>query len=80
MTVSLGTNTLVGRDMDHPLVEVKHILDGQVKQGEVPPLWDGRAADRIAMAIQAWGRNREQAIYPPTALTPKSVEALGIQT
>ena len=51
ITVSRGTNILVGRDMDHLKSEVKIILAGNAKTGTVPPLWDGKAGERIADII-----------------------------
>jgi UDP-N-acetylglucosamine 2-epimerase (non-hydrolysing) len=51
VTVTLGTNILVGQDMDRLRLEVGRILAGQVKPWTIPPLWDGRAAERIAEAI-----------------------------
>ena len=57
-TTSLGTNILVGQDTDRLRCEVARILAGTVKPGSIPPLWDGRAAQRIADAVVAWGRGR----------------------
>jgi len=51
ITVELGTNTLVGRDMERLKIEVSRILSGKAKTGAVPPLWDGRAGERIADII-----------------------------
>jgi UDP-N-acetylglucosamine 2-epimerase (non-hydrolysing) len=51
ITVTLGTNILVGRDMRRLVAEAHRILGGDVKRGGVPPLWDGHAADRIVDAI-----------------------------
>ena len=48
ITVTHGTNTLVGTDMKLLLREVTKILDGHGKGGRVPPLWDGCASERIA--------------------------------
>ena len=53
VTVSLGTNTLIGHDMDLLRREAKDALAGKRKSGRVPPLWDGHAAERIAEAIVA---------------------------
>lgn len=53
VTVSMGTNTLVGRDENRLRQEVARILDGKAKQGTVPPLWDGRAGERIAEILRA---------------------------
>jgi UDP-N-acetylglucosamine 2-epimerase (non-hydrolysing) len=48
ITVTQGTNTVVGRDMALLKIEVERILNGQGKRGTIPPLWDGRSAERIA--------------------------------
>ena len=51
ITVSVGTNTLVGDDLAQLADEVQAIIDGGGKRGSVPPLWDGSAAERIARVI-----------------------------
>jgi UDP-N-acetylglucosamine 2-epimerase (non-hydrolysing) len=51
VTVTVGTNILVGQDMDRLRSEVLNILDGGAKDGAVPPLWDGKASERIADII-----------------------------
>jgi len=48
VTVSLGTNVLVGRDPKKLRAELSRILAGQAKKGTIPPLWDGHAGERIA--------------------------------
>lgn len=48
ITVSLGTNKLIGRHPERLPQEVCAILAGKYKSGCVPPLWDGRSANRIA--------------------------------
>jgi UDP-N-acetylglucosamine 2-epimerase (non-hydrolysing) len=48
ITVSLGTNLLVGRDPDKLRSELMRILEGKTKRAVVPPLWDGQASERIA--------------------------------
>jgi UDP-N-acetylglucosamine 2-epimerase (non-hydrolysing) len=48
VTVSMGTNVLVGRDREKLRTELSRVLGGQAKKGKVPPLWDGRAGQRIA--------------------------------
>ena len=52
VTVSEGTNILVGRDPERIRPEVRRILDGRSKAGRVPALWDGKAAVRVADAIE----------------------------
>lgn len=51
VTVSVGTNVIVGRDVERLRAEVDRVLAGHGRQGSVPPLWDGHAAERIANAI-----------------------------
>ena len=51
ITVHVGTNHLVGDDMEELKTHVSDVLAGRGKRGAVPPLWDGRAADRIADQI-----------------------------
>ena len=48
-TVELGTNILM-QDLNPESVhaQVQKILNGEAKKGIIPPLWDGRAAERIA--------------------------------
>ncbi len=52
VTVTLGTNTLIGHDLPLLEAEVGRILAGQAKRGRVPPLWDGRAGERIAAIVR----------------------------
>ena len=59
VTVSLGTNVLVGRDPDKLRSELSRILAGQAKKGTVPPLWDGHAGERIATLLA--GKTRQAA-------------------
>lgn len=51
ITVSLGTNVLIGSDCARLEQEVDAILAGTVKKAQIPPLWDGHAAERIANAL-----------------------------
>ncbi|MCH7869193.1 MAG: UDP-N-acetylglucosamine 2-epimerase (non-hydrolyzing) [Myxococcales bacterium] len=52
ITISHGTNTMVGADREVILREVGIALDGNAKSGSIPDLWDGRAAVRIADVIE----------------------------
>ena len=52
ITVELGTNELIGRDLNELLRSVEQILSGTVKKGAIPPLWDGRASERLASVLQ----------------------------
>jgi UDP-N-acetylglucosamine 2-epimerase (non-hydrolysing) len=48
VTITSGTNMLIGTDTERLVRETTAILAGTVKRGAVPPLWDGKAAERIA--------------------------------
>jgi UDP-N-acetylglucosamine 2-epimerase (non-hydrolysing) len=54
VTVELGTNILVGQDIERLQSEVRAILSGNAKKGTIPPLWDGKASERIAEIIVQW--------------------------
>ena len=51
VTITEGTNTLVGRDPARIVPELERILAGESKAGRLPALWDGHAAERVADAI-----------------------------
>jgi len=51
VTVSLGTNVLVGDDGEKLRSEMCNVLDGKAKAGTIPPLWDGHAGERIAKIL-----------------------------
>ena len=56
VTVTVGTNLLIGRDPDRLQGEVERILSGHAKRGRRPPLWDGHAAERIASVLMDGGK------------------------
>ena len=47
ITISQGTNLLVGTDPTQIINAANKILAGKSKAGRIPPLWDGKAAERI---------------------------------
>jgi UDP-N-acetylglucosamine 2-epimerase (non-hydrolysing) len=47
VTVSCGTNVLVGTDPSKIVAATEQILRGDGKRGVMPSLWDGHAAERI---------------------------------
>ena len=51
VTVSVGSNVLVGEDLERLKVETARVLNGRAKQGGIPALWDGHAAERIAEIV-----------------------------
>jgi UDP-N-acetylglucosamine 2-epimerase (non-hydrolysing) len=48
ITVSMGTNELVGGDLGALERAARAALEGRWKKGKIPPLWDGHAGERIA--------------------------------
>jgi UDP-N-acetylglucosamine 2-epimerase (non-hydrolysing) len=61
ITISEGTNQLIGRDPRRIVAAASAVLDGDVRPGRVPALWDGRAGERIADAFAAWAARRPAA-------------------
>jgi len=51
ITCEIGTNRLVGNDPAKILKEFDAVLNGRRKKGEIPPKWDGRAAERIVSIL-----------------------------
>jgi UDP-N-acetylglucosamine 2-epimerase (non-hydrolysing) len=51
VTITIGTNVLVGRDTALMSRELARVLSNELKKTGVPPLWDGHAAERIAKVI-----------------------------
>ena len=47
VTLDVGTNVLVGSDTDKVIEEAQKVINGRVKKGQIPKLWDGKAAERI---------------------------------
>ncbi len=58
ITIEQGTNTLVGCRPDRIVAAAFQVLDGGAKQGRVPDLWDGRAAERLVDVLRQGIRRR----------------------
>ncbi len=52
VTIEIGSNTLVGSSSKDILPLVERVLINTYKQGEIPPLWDGRASERIVQTLR----------------------------
>ena len=54
VTVDVGTNIIVGNAPEKLLTAFGKFQAGKRKTGKIPPLWDGRAAERIVERIENW--------------------------
>jgi len=52
ITLTEGTNVMVGRDPERIVAEADRVLDGLGKVGRRPALWDGHAAERIVEVLE----------------------------
>ena len=60
VTITHGTNIMVGPDPDRILEAMRRILNGDWKPSGPPELWDGRAAERIVAIIREFGDKRDR--------------------
>lgn len=51
VTVTQGTNLVIGNNEEAIIEESKKILNGKGKEGRRPDLWDGKAAERIVKIL-----------------------------
>ena len=51
-TITMGTNELVGTNPDNIAPYLERLFAGEWKKSTIPPLWDGRAAERIVEKIE----------------------------
>ena len=61
ITISKGTNILVGTDRNAIVNAAMAALNGPAKAHQTPPLWDGKAAERIAKIIHDFISTRSAA-------------------
>lgn len=50
-TVSIGTNELVGASVKNVKPALNKLMAGSWKKGSIPPLWDGKTAERIVESL-----------------------------
>lgn len=51
-TIEIGTNTLVPFEPEIVGTYIDSISNGTYKEGEIPPLWDGKATERIVAILK----------------------------
>ena len=54
VTVTVGTNRLVGVEPDAIRGAIRDCYEAESAKRGIPPLWDGHAADRIAAVLDRW--------------------------
>jgi len=52
ITLEIGSNRLVGSDPSKIIAAYRKVATGCAADSEIPPLWDGRAAERIVEVLQ----------------------------
>lgn len=62
VTVTFGTNRVIGTDRKQILREASKILNDTAKKGSVPKLWDGKTAERIINIITNKLRDNEKTL------------------
>ncbi len=50
-TCTVGTNELLGTDPRAVIPAMEKLLSGEWKKGDIPPLWDGKCAERIVKQL-----------------------------
>lgn len=50
-TITMGTNELIGTKPENLLPALEKLFSGEWKKGSVPPLWDGKTAERIVEVL-----------------------------
>ena len=51
VTVKIGTNQLIGTNLKDVETASLKILNGSIKNGSIPELWDGKASERIVKIV-----------------------------
>jgi UDP-N-acetylglucosamine 2-epimerase (non-hydrolysing) len=51
VTLTQGTNRLIGSAPERMVMEFERVLRGDIPKGHIPELWDGKAAERIMQVL-----------------------------
>jgi UDP-N-acetylglucosamine 2-epimerase (non-hydrolysing) len=62
VTISQGTNLLVGTDPARIVAAARKVLSGDSKAGRIPPFWDGQSAQRIVDILRRVVPRRESGV------------------
>ena len=53
-TITIGTNELIGTNPEAIKPTLEKLFAGKWKEGGVPELWDGKAAERIVEVLSSY--------------------------
>jgi len=56
ITTEIGSNQVVGTEPDKIIRAYKQVIDDDWQEPQIPPFWDGKAAERIAVIIASENR------------------------
>jgi len=74
----LGTNELVGDDLQQVDRIVQQMMDGKWKRHRIPPLWDGHAAERVVRGIVSLHRQRRLTAHRGNRELDREVKAVNV--
>jgi UDP-N-acetylglucosamine 2-epimerase (non-hydrolysing) len=52
VTAEIGSNQVAGTKTEAILAAYRNVMDGKWREPKIPPLWDGRAAERIVAVLK----------------------------
>jgi len=58
ITITEGTNQLVGLNVESIVNSSLEIIEGKVKKGKIPKYWDGKTAQRVVKVLDEWFEKR----------------------
>ncbi len=58
VTVTQGTNQVIGSSPERIVAASLEVLEGRSKEGQRPELWDGHAAERIVGVLLNWQQGK----------------------
>ncbi len=62
ITISIGTNQLIGQDINRIQDLVSHAVNRKKRSNIIPPLWDGKASERITETLITYCRNLSKSL------------------
>lgn len=65
VTVTQGTNQILGTSPERIIAAISEVLNGQVKLGNRPELWDGNAAKRIVKILRSHLSGQKASVLSP---------------